>query len=156
MKYKKNHAKGFTLIELMIVIAIIGILAAVAVPQYAQYTKRAKFAEVKLASNAIKFLVATCYEISSGEDACNVSSPTATIRSQVTDTVLDRAASAALVDSVALTGTTTPIIEVTSASVEGFTGETYVMTGTTTGTAGVDKTITDWTESGTGCDEGWC
>ncbi len=46
--------KGFTLIELMIVIAIIGILAAVAVPQYSTYTKRAKFSEVILAVTAFK------------------------------------------------------------------------------------------------------
>ena len=50
----KQAQKGFTLIELMIVIAIIGILAAVAVPQYTQYTKRAKFSEVILATTAFK------------------------------------------------------------------------------------------------------
>lgn len=50
----KQAQKGFTLIELMIVIAIIGILAAVAVPQYTQYTKRAKFSEVVLATTAFK------------------------------------------------------------------------------------------------------
>ena len=51
---------GFTLIELMIVVAIIGILAAIAVPQYQQYTNKAKFTEVVNATAPMKNAVELC------------------------------------------------------------------------------------------------
>lgn len=62
----KNFQKGFTLIELMIVVAIIGILAAIAIPAYQDYTIRAKVTEAYSVLNAAKVNVSE-YFVSEGD-----------------------------------------------------------------------------------------
>ena len=58
----KKIQKGFTLIELMIVVAIIGILAAIAIPAYSDYTKRAKVTELVTAASACKASVSEFFQ----------------------------------------------------------------------------------------------
>lgn len=59
---KRQLQQGFTLIELMIVVAIIGILAAVALPAYQDYTKRAKMSEVILAASACRTTITEVFQ----------------------------------------------------------------------------------------------
>ncbi len=67
---KHTLQKGFTLIELMIVVAIIGILAAVALPAYQDYTNRAKASEIVLAASGLRTCVTE--SISSAGSATNL------------------------------------------------------------------------------------
>lgn len=115
--------KGFTLIELMIVVAIIGILAAVAIPAYSNYTKKAKFQEVVSATQAVKTAAAICIN-----DLGTVTGCTGGTNSIPAD-------QAAAVGKVASIATLNGKVTATAISTGGLSGEDYILTPTLNGSS---------------------
>ena len=74
MNLKARAQQGFTLIELMIVVAIIGILAAVAIPQYKDYTAKAKAGNALSSVDSLKTAVALCAQETGDITQCDENS----------------------------------------------------------------------------------
>ena len=67
----RKAQQGFTLIELMIVVAIIGILAAIAIPQYQDYVMRARWAENNTSIAPLKLAIGECVQLTSDITSCD-------------------------------------------------------------------------------------
>jgi len=142
-QYKQQAQKGFTLIELMIVVAIIGILAAVAIPAYQDYVKKAKFQDIVSSAAALETAISVCLSENGGDATlCDTGA-------KVGITTITNSKEAAAAGPLAITATTAAVTATADTGAGGFT---YIRTPVLA--AGVSA-IT-WTQTGTCLDAKVC
>lgn len=145
-----HFSEGFTLLELMVVMAILAILVAIAIPAYQNFTRRSHFSEVIQATAPFKLGVEQCYQTQGSQ--ATVSNCAAGMNS-VPAAITSGGANSA-VNSI--TVSSNGMITATASTNFGLNNETYILTPTVTSQGGSGNNVLIWTTSGTCLTNGYC